>query len=111
MTWARLDDSFYDHPKTLRLWERCPAAIALHTRAIAWCAKHEQDGHLPAQIVAAISPVQSDRDEQIKALLDEEAWHEHEGDFVIHDYLDYNPSKEEVIEKRRKDRERKRGGG
>lgn len=110
MTWARLDDSFYDHPKTLRLWARCPAAIALHVRAICWCAKHEKDGHLPEEIVNAISPVQSDRDEQIKALTETGAWHRtDEGDFVIHDYLDYNPSKEEVAERKKRDRERKRG--
>lgn len=111
MAWARLDDSFYDHPKTLRLWDKCPAAIALHCRAICWCAKHEQDGLLPTAIVNTISPVQRDRDEQIKALTDEGAWHKDpRGDgYVIHDYLDYNPSKEEIAEKRRKDRERKRG--
>jgi len=110
MTWARLDDSFYDHPKTLRIWNRCPGAVGLHARAISWCAKHEQDGHLPAAIVESISPVQSDRDEQISALTGEGAWHENGDGFVIHDYLDYNPSREEVASKRRKDRERKREG-
>lgn len=108
MTWARLDDSFYDHPKVLRLWSRCPAAIALHVRAMSWCAKHEQDGRLPKEVVEAISPVQSDRDEQIAALTDEGAWHKTEEDFVIHDFLDYNPSRQEIGDRKERDRERKR---
>lgn len=109
MTWARLDDSFYDHPKVLRVWGKCPAALGLHTRAMSWCAKHEQDGHLPTAIVASISPVQSDRDEQIETLIGEGMWHENGDGYVIHDYLDYNPSRDQITEKRKRDRERKRG--
>lgn len=110
MAWARIDDGFVDHPKILRIWNRCPGAIGLHVRAIAYCSKHLTDGHIPAVAVAALSPVQSERDDQIEALINEGAWYSDEGSetFVIHDFLDYQPTREEVADRRQKDRERKR---
>lgn len=110
MAWARVDDGFVDHPKILRIWNRCPGAIGLHVRAIAYCSKHLTDGYIPKVAVEVLSPVRSDRDEQIAALLEEEAWYEDgPGErFVIHDYEDYQPTRKEVVEKRKKDRERKR---
>ena len=109
MAWARIDDGFVDHPKVLRIWDRCPAAIGLHVRAIAYCSKHLTDGRIPRVAVTALSPVQRDRDEQTGALLDLGAWYWDEGEdtFVIHDYEDYQPTRAEVAEKRQKDRDRK----
>lgn len=110
MAWARIDDGFVDHPKILQIWNRCPGAIGLHVRAIAYCSKHLTDGYIPAVAVASLSPVQSERDEQIEALIDGGAWYRDEGSetFVIHDFLDYQPTREEVADRRQKDRERKR---
>lgn len=108
MAWARLDDGFYDHPKTISLWRRSPGAVGLHVRAITYCAKHLTDGHISEEVVNGMAPLQRDREAMVKALITEGQWYENgEDGFVIHDYLDWNPSKEEVLEKRRKDRERK----
>lgn len=109
MAWARIDDGFYDHPKILGIWQRCPGAVGLHVRAIAYCSKHLTDGRIPRGAVESLSPVQRDRDEQIGALVTLGAWYEDEGSetFVIHDYEDYQPTRAEVTEKRQKDRERK----
>ena len=110
MAWARIDDGFVDHPKILRIWNKCPGALALHVRAIAYCSKHLTDGYIPSAAVELLSPVPGDRDEQVGTLLEEESWYRDEGSetFVIHDFLDYQPTREEVAEKRKKDRERKR---
>lgn len=108
MAWGKIDDGFYDHPKTVSLWRRNPGAVGLHIRGISYCAKHLTDGYIQHEIVNAMAPVQRDRDEMIQALIEEKTWYENgEEGFAIHDYLDWNPSKEEVLEKRRKDRERK----
>ena len=109
MAWARIDDGFYDHPKILGIWQRCPAAVGLHVRAIAYCSKHLTDGRIPKGAVESLSPVQRDRDEQIETLITLGAWYWDEGSetFVIHDYEDYQPTRAEVAEKRQKDRERK----
>lgn len=111
MAWARIDDGFYDHPKVVKLAATCPAAGFLHVRAIAYCSKHLTDGLIHEEMVAVLSPVQRDRDEQIAALLETGLWFQ--GDetgtdhYGIHHFLDYQPKKEDVLERRRKDRERK----
>jgi len=110
MAWARIDDNFYDHPKVIRIWQRNPAALGLHVRAIAYCARHLTDGLIPAAAVESLSPLQRDREEQIAALVDEQAWYWDEGTetFAIHDFLDYNPTKADRDEQKEKDRDRKR---
>lgn len=111
MAWARIDDGFYDHPKVVKLAAICPAAGFLHVRAIAYCSKHLTDGLIHKEMVAVLTPVQSDRDEQVEALLETGLWFQGEetgpDHYGIHHFLDYQPKKEDVLERRRKDRERK----
>lgn len=109
MAWARIDDGFVDHPKILRIWNRCPGAVGLHVRAIAYCAKHLTDGFIPEVAVETLSPNQEAREEQVDALITEGAWYRDEGGetFVVHDFLDYQPTRDEVTDRRKKDRERK----
>lgn len=112
MAWARIDDGFYDHPKVIRLATVCPAAGFLHVRAIAYCSKHLTDGLISREMVAVLTPVQSDRDEQVEALFETGLWFQDEDTgpdhYGIHHYLDYQPKKDDVIERRLKDRDRKR---
>lgn len=108
MAWARIDDGFHDHPKITRIFDRNPGAVGLLVFAISYCAKHETDGFIHAGTVARLSPIQSDRDEQVSVLLEEGALHKHEDGFVVNGYLDYNLSREQIEEKREIDRERKR---
>lgn len=108
MAWARIDDSFYDHPKIVAVWDRCPGAIGLHARALAYATKHLTNGRLPGSVVAYLSPCDSERTPQVDALVEGQLWYADGTDYLIHDFLDWNPSKDEVKEKRRSDRERKR---
>jgi hypothetical protein len=111
MAWARIDDGFYDHPKVVRLAARCPAAGFLHVCAIAYCSKHLTNGLIDKEMVARFTPVQRDRDEQVNALLETGLWFQDDETgpdrYGIHHFLDYQPKKEDVIERRRKDRQRK----
>lgn len=108
MAWAKFDDSFYDHPKVMYLLETEPMALVLFIRSVTYCARHQTDGWLTNSLIEALVPLQRDREAQVKALLDQEMWHVHEdGRTYVHDYLDYNPSREEIAEKRRQERERK----
>ena len=107
MAWGRLDDGYYDHPKVLKALDSDAGAVGLHCRAIAYCAKHQLDGHLSERAVCSLMPLQSDREKAVAALLDAGLLERNGDSYVVHDFLDYNPSREEVIEKRRKDRERK----
>jgi hypothetical protein len=106
MAWARLDDSFYDHPKVIAVWHARPDALGLHMRAISYCARHETDGKIHNAAVMALSPFQRDREGQVGALVDAGLWYEQEEHYLIHDYLDYNLSRDEIAAKREADRER-----
>lgn len=109
MTWGRLDDSFYSHPKVLQAWNEDRASIGLHALALAWVANHEQDGKVPPHVVAMLMPDQPDRDRAVATLVDVGLWHENGAGYVIHDYLDYNPSREYLEQRREADRDRKAG--
>lgn len=106
--WLKLDDGFHDHPKVLRVWRLNKAALGLHARAMSWVAKQEKDGHLPDETVAMFEPDDTERDAMVSVLVESGLWHQNGEGFVIHDFLDYNYSRAELTEKRRKDRERKR---
>jgi hypothetical protein len=110
MAWSKLDDNFYDHPKVISVWKRNPGAVGLHCRALTYCARHLTDGVLSVAAVEALSPDQRDRVGQIEALVEERAWYwdEARSVYVIHDFLDYHPTKGEREAERKKERERKR---
>jgi len=108
VAWARLDDGFFGHRKTSRVWDRNPGAVGLWVLMISYCSKYETDGLVDSATVTRLSPVQRDRDDQIAALLAEGALHEHEDGFVVSDYLDYSTSREQIQAKRDSDRDRKR---
>ena len=106
MAWAKFDDSFYDHPKVMEVLDTCPMAVVLFIRATTYCARHLTDGKLRPNVIESLVPIQRDRDEQVKALIDAGLLYDHEGLFYIHDYHDYNPSRDETDAKREKDRAR-----
>lgn len=47
MAWAKLDDSFCDHPKVVAVGN---AAAGLFARLMAYCARHLTDGHVPETV-------------------------------------------------------------
>lgn len=106
MTWFKVDDGFYDHPKV----EELPnAAVGLWTKAGTWCSKHETDGVVPATRVKALKGTAS----QIRALIDCGLWGETTTDsgakaYVFKDWFDYQPSREEREEERQIWREKKK---
>ena len=102
MTWAKLDDGFPEHPKVIGLSD---AAFRTHVAAICYAARNLTDGHIPA---AALLAVSRGKPKAVAELHAAGVWHENGGEgYIIHDYLEYNPSKERV----ERERERKREGG
>ena len=81
--------------------------MVLFVRAVTYCARHLTDGRLRPNVVESLVPLQRDRERQVKMLIDVGLLYDHEGQFYVHDYLDYNPSRDETAEKREKDRVRK----
>jgi hypothetical protein len=107
MTWTKLDDTFHGHPKIRRAW-RNPIAFGLHVLALNHCSCHDLDGHVDPEFVEDQVPDQSDRVEAIKHLCDAGLWQPNGRGWLIHDFLEYHPSRSEVQTRRDKDAQRKR---
>jgi hypothetical protein len=100
MPWARLDDMLPVHPKIRALSD---SAFRLYISAICWSSLHRTDGHVPSNQLRFVSDVR--RSQQcVEQLLQAGLWETADGGWLIHDYLEYQPSAEKV----RQDREAKR---
>jgi hypothetical protein len=102
VTWLKVDDRFYDHPKVveLRSAKGGMSAVGLWVLAGAWCAGHGTDGHVPIAIVH-----QFGKPSQARLLADVGLWEESSGGYQFHDWEQYQPS---TKEKRALNRERQR---
>lgn len=104
MSWARFDDNFPDHPKVEGLSD---AAFRLHVSGICYSARYLTDGYIPAGKVSRLVPAFSDA--ALDELLDRKLWvyRGREQIYSIHDYLQWNRSRDKITA----ERERKRAGG
>lgn len=92
MPWVRLDDGFADHPK---LEQAGPLAAWLHVAALCYCARHLTDGCIPKPKALRLTDVPRPA-QRVDALLAAGLW-EDEGDhYRVHDYLEFQPSREQV---------------
>ncbi len=105
MTWFKVDDSFYDHPKVFELPD---AAVALWTRAGCWSARNLTDGFVPAKLPARLC---DDPDTAVRALIDHGLWKRTRGGYQFHDWREYQPTAEAVKDLRSKRAEAGRKGG
>lgn len=110
MTWAKLDDRFHEHRKVQRALRVEPASIALHVMAITYCAGHETDGFVDDEFVGRQPLKMTVRQRATGALEQAGMWERVAEGWMIHDYLDFHPSREELTARRVKDSERKARG-
>lgn len=100
MTWAKLDDRFHSHPK---VEQASLAAVGLYCKALSYAACYETDGHIPEAWVR-----KQRNSAAVRQLLELGMWEECPDGCIIRDFLDFNPSKAELSESRKKGRERVR---
>jgi len=98
MSWARLDDGFIDHPKMVGLRLEL---VGLWARGLGYCGRHLTDGAIRRAVLPQLTGLSLSRaarlaDELVKAGL----WENAGSDYLVHDYLDWNPSRREVLEER-----------
>lgn len=112
MAWVRIDDQFTEHPK---LVQAGPLGVAMQIAALCYANRHLTDGELPANIVARFMPTvcyDPETGEEITwrdvadRLVEIGIWHKTDGGYLIHDYLEYQPSKADVEAERAAARER-----
>lgn len=102
MTWFRVDDSFYDHPKVTALDDGPCAdhALALWLRSGVWCAKQLKDGFISDAQVRKFSGKKKAAEELVRVRL----WERVEGGFKFRNWAEYQPTRDQVEAKREKTR-------
>lgn len=108
MSWAKLDDQFHAHRKAKKAWRGHPRALGLHLLAISYCAGHLTDGFVDDEFVEEKLPAPRERAAVTSALEDAGLWAREGEGWRINDWLDFNPSRDEVLDRRRRDAERKK---
>jgi hypothetical protein len=100
MAWAKLDDGFHAHPKVMQAGL---AATGLHVLAISYCSRYLTDGHVSAEFVRQVASRNASK--LVSKLVEAGLWEvrdeKPDSGWIVHDYLDYNPSRAEVIAARR----------
>jgi hypothetical protein len=101
MPWVRLDDNVMDHPKFIALSAN---AFRLWAEGMTYCQKHLTDGLIPRSALKGLryySPA------SLKLLTAQMVpgkgplWHnQQDGSVVVHDYMDYNDCRADVLKKR-----------
>lgn len=104
MTWARLDDGFWQHPKVLGL---TAGAYRLYVNSICWSSRNLTDGFIQTNSLPLLMGTPKNAAELVEARL----WDVVENGWAIHDFLDYNPTRDSVLAKREKAKESGRQGG
>jgi hypothetical protein len=93
MPWVNLDDQYPEHPKVDSLSD---GAFRLNTAAICYCNRQKTDGIVAASMVPRLMP--KFRPSYVQELLDRMLWHDIGGGsaYELHDYLDWNRSREQI---------------
>jgi hypothetical protein len=125
MTWVKIDDRFTDHPKLISVG---PLGIALQVAALCYSNAYLTDGFIPYNVVKkllcwefsppndtvlltlSVTSGMSGEDvtwELVTGwLVDAGVWEKVDGGYYIHDYPEYQPSKESVLQERAKAQKR-----
>lgn len=103
MSWFRLDDRGAFHAKVVGAGNE---AYGAWCRAGQWSCAYGTSGVLPRHMAMAIAP-----DPVWERLITVRLLEAHEDGYLIHDFLEYNPTPEQVAEKRLKRSEAGQRGG
>lgn len=98
MVYARLDDHFFGHKKTLALLSEPYglAAIGVHALVLSWVGMWETDGWFPRTLPKQLAHRIVTR--EVNLLLEKGQWEaspQRPDEYFLHDYLDWNKSKKQ----------------
>lgn len=103
MPWFKIDDAFHAHPKVRRAGN---AAVGLWIRCATYSAQYLTDGHIAPETAREYGTTK-----EVERLIASRLWLPNGDGFVMPDYLDYNPSAEEVNARRADSIAIRRAGG
>jgi hypothetical protein len=102
MPFIQLDDQITEHPKILQAGA---VAAWVWTSAIAYCQRQLTDGFVPAAAVPRLA--QEATPKVLARLVSLHLLDRVDGGFLVHDYLDHNPSRVTVLRRRAEAAQRK----
>jgi hypothetical protein len=106
MAWLKLDDQFAENPKVSSLTNR---SFRVHVAALCYCARNLTDGHLDSRAVNVVLAIVGTRSKTVlQELVSSALWRQETDGYSINDYLEYNPSAEQVKDERNKAAQRMR---
>lgn len=101
MVFFKVDDGMWGHPKFAAL---SPEAVTLWVTAGSWCGRYMTDGAVPSQRLLHLRGT----DESAQELVSADLWDVTPEGWRFHDWDHYQYTKDEVEERRAKDRVKKR---
>lgn len=122
MPWVRFDDQYPIHRKVAGLSD---TAFRLHSAAIFWCVRNGTDGFVPEEDLDQVCAQVRTPARFAAECVRRNAWHDaayacdsencpgprEEAGWVIHDYLEYQPTKDENAVAKKVVQEKKSSGG
>lgn len=109
MTWIKVETTIRSHPKFLRIG---PEACWLYVCGVMYCQDNLTDGFIPREQVGLLYPFPR-TSRLVRVLLWAQLWQQTEQPspgYLIHDYLQWNMSREQVLKQRQQDAARKKKG-
>ncbi len=100
MTWFKVDDGFWSHPKVLTM---SADATSLWVRAGAYSCQHLTDGFIASGLLQVLGS-----EDAALELVGNGLWVEAEGGYEFHDWDDYQETSDAVKRRREQARERQR---
>jgi DnaD/phage-associated family protein len=101
MAWARIDDKFLDNPKVRKAGKE---ATYLYLSGLVYSSNQITEGYISDEVLGLVAFKGFIRNELTHAdkLVECGLWDRIDGGYLIHDYLEYNPTKEQIEESRAK---------
>lgn len=104
MTWVKLDDQFFTHPKSLTVG---PSGQLLFIAGLCYSAANLTDGKIPKGAVTLVVAMAQAKPATVKALESIGWWIDQGDHFEIHDYLLWQVSRQKATAERERARKRK----
>lgn len=101
MTWFKVDDDFYAHPKVIAAGDE---AIGFWVRAGSYCARHLLDGFVSFAVGAQLAGNSRRARARSRRLIQAELWIEVDGGWQFVGWSKYQPSRAEVLAEREQKR-------
>lgn len=101
--YVQLANGFYLNRKVRRLRRTMPSAIGAFVVMLSYCGDNLTDGYVDADTAEFVLDIS---EQELDALQQAGLVESVEGGYIIHDYLEHNRSRQQVMAKRKRERER-----